>query len=288
MKALVVGCGSIGTRRAKILKGLGHEVWGCDSAWDYASDDPSESRFEAGKEWSSTVGASGFFGELEVALEVFDEPFDVVLICTPPDSGRFSQVATAIKVGTKGVYVEKPLDMNATDADGIGGMAVMHPNVVTMGACNLRFVKGVEELKKMKGAKKHGRFAMGQHAKYWNPDHKPISMALDSIHELDLAIHLLGDVTSIRGNSAETVADLSVHHENGAYSHTVLDRVMDPPTRFCEIFTEGEGGMVDLMKNDGMYEREMKHFMDCVEGGEPTCNPLAQAVKTLLWALEVA
>ena len=36
-----------------------------------------------------------------------------------------------------------------------------------------------------------------------------------------------------------------------------------------------------------MYRREMEHFMDCVETGEETMNPLREAAETTKRALEV-
>ena len=129
---------------------------------------------------------------------------------------------------------------------------------------------------------------MGQHSKYWSKGHKPLSMILDSIHELDLAVSLLGPITSIRGRSDETTALVSVHHEGGNSSLVSLDRVHELPVRIASVESPEDGLAIEVKTDDGMYEREMRHFLDCVEKGEPTCNPLEQAAETCRWALEIA
>ena len=285
MRVLIIGAGSIGTRRARILAGMGHEVHGYDPAW-------STKGAKGGSitDWCVATGAVSGASFLSG-----DTAYDAALICTPPDSGRPEQIQRCLSMGVRGLFVEKPLALDVSDVDEVLSMGlVSHDRIgplmatVTMGACNLRFVGGVSGLRKIKKPWRLAAFRMGQHRKHWSAAHRPISMILDSIHELDLAVHLNGPIESIRGYSETDVAEVSVHHEGGGLSHLHLDRVTDPPVRSVTITRKGDRDFLRLMTNDGMYEREMAHFIGCVEAGMQTCNPLRQAAEVCARALEVA
>ena len=288
MRCLVVGCGSIGTRRAKILAGMGHEVHGYDPAW-------STKGAKGGSitDWCLATGAVSGASFLSG-----DTAYDAALICTPPDSGRPEQIQRCLNLGVRGLFVEKPLALDLSDvsevlvrlarATNVDTDAGEWPRVTTMGACNLRFVGGISGLKKIPKPWRLAAFRMGQHKKHWSPTHRPISMILDSIHELDLAVHLQGPIESIRGYRETDVAEVSVHHTEGGLSHLLLDRTTDPPVRSVTITRNGDRDFLRLMTNDGMYQREMAHFLECVEKGTQTCNPLRQAAEVCARALEVA
>ena len=284
MRVLIIGCGSIGTRRAKILAKMGHEIWCQDAdvhrAVALAKGIGYPQRAHAYADWQTAT------------------PCEAALICTPPDSGRPEQIERCLSMGVRGLFVEKPLALDArevsdvtdllTEQWAVAGVIERYPDAVTMGACNLRFVGGISGLRKIKKPWRLAAFRMGQHRKYWSPKHQPISMILDSIHELDLAVHLNGPIESIRGYSETDVAEVSVHHEGGGLSHLHLDRVTDPPVRSVTITKKGDRDFLRLMTNDGMYQREMEHFIGCVEAGMQTCNPLRQAAEVCARALEVA
>ena len=268
MRVLIVGAGSIGTRRAKILVSQGHEI---------GLVDPAGAGYFADHKWPWAA-----------AIDHMHGAWDAAFICTPPDSGRPEQLDNLNRrFDLMGLFVEKPLALGASDVDEIMRIRLAN-GTVTMGACNLRFVGGVSGLRKIKKPWRLAAFRMGQHRKHWSPTHKPISMILDSIHELDLAVHLNGPIESIRGYSETDVAEVSVHHTNGGLSHLHLDRVTDPPVRSVTITRKGDRDFLRLMTNDGMYEREMEHFIGCVEAGMQTCNPLRQAAEVCARALEVA
>lgn len=270
MKILVLGCGSIGTRRAKILAKMGHEIWCQDADIHMAV--------------ALTKGLNGHVYEGWQAV-----PFGAAVICTPPDSGRSEQIERCLGLGVKGLFVEKPLELAVSDIDeilrSISGIGL----VTTMGACNLRFAGGVTGLRKIPKPWRLARFRMGQAAKFWSPTHKPISLILDSIHELDLAVYLNGPIESIRGYSELNHAEVSVHHADGGLSHLLLDRVTDPPVREVHVYrAHGDYDSLRLdTRGDGMYERELAHFIGCVEAGMQTINPLSAAVKVCARALEI-
>ena len=283
MNALVVGCGSIGRRRAKILLGQGHSVLLYDT--------------DTGAAVSACAALTGMgHGKVEAHLGGNLGAHDVALICTPPDSGRPEQVERCLQLGVRGLFVEKPLALGLSDVDEVATMfdapgAYRRPQVrdtVTMGACNLRFCGGVSGLAKIRKPWRLARFTMRQAAKHWSPTHRPISLILDSIHELDLAVHLQGPIESIRGYSELDAAEVSVHHEDGGLSHIFLDRTTSPPVREVQVLRKGDYDSLLLRPDDGMYEREMAHFMECVEKGTQTCNPLRAAAEVCARALEVA
>ena len=286
MNALVVGCGSIGRRRAKILLGQGHAVTVYDT-----SDD-------AAMLACANLSAAGNVDALAAGAAWPRASYDVALICTPPDSGRPEQIQQYLGMGVRGLFVEKPLALGLSDVDEIAntfpyderalvdGDVVIAP--ITMGACNLRFCGGVSGLAKIRRPWRLARFTMRQAAKHWSPTHRPISLILDSIHELDLAVHLQGPIESIRGYSELDAAEVSVHHEDGGLSHIFLDRVTSPPVREVQVIRKGDYDSLAIQTKDSMYEREMEHFMECVEKGVPTCNPLREAAEICARALEVA
>lgn len=265
MRCLVVGCGSIGSRRARLLAEMGHEV-GCV--------DKNEHRAKA---VASMIGGVHYTQEHSFF-------WDAAFVCTPPDITPYFVVDFLHGGGlaVPALFVEKPLALRWDD--GVGAIVSMTDSSVTMGACNLRFDARLETVDLWDADRVI--FWMGQHRKYWNPDHVPLSLILDSIHELDLAHHFRGPIASADGYSHHDYATVAVTHADGRESYIHLDRYADPPTRFVQV--AGSTERVDLWPPDGeMYVREMKHFLACVEKGEQTCNPLPQAAETLRWALEI-
>ncbi len=253
MNCLVIGCGSIGRRRADILKALGHEVGGDDT------DPDALSTFK------------------HVCVE--DGWADVAVVCTPPNM-RLPVVTRLMAThNLKGLFIEKPLAL--TEAEALAIVAMTDRVPVTMGACNMRFdhlAQGVRRPEESVFAQ------MGQHASYWSAGHEKITMLLDSIHELDLLFHLAGRITKIDGWSTLYEAHVVTEHENGVRGALQLDRRTSPPVRW--IASDGEATSLWPPDPD-MYVREMEHFIDAVECLEPSCNPLNDAAHVLIRALEV-
>lgn len=266
MRIAVVGCGSIGIRRARLIR----EAWGHDFLFmdtqDVRAYDAARS-FEGAPIWEP-------------------EPVDAVLICTPPGSGRPEQVKAWRDVGATGIFVEKPLALDASDVDEVGYLNLTEH--VTMGACNLRFTPRVESMRATERPWRLLNLTMRQNAMHWSPEHEAVSLVLDSIHELDLAVYMNGPATSIRGWSELNAAEVSVHHRDGGLTHIFLDRLADPPQRRMEIVTPKDRVSMRITTDDGMYRREMQHFLECVAAGRQTCNPLADMAALTEMALEVA
>lgn len=277
MNALVLGYGSIGARRARILTDMGVEV---------TVHDADRERVERA---SDEIGA--------LAYDDYCCPrYDTVFICTQPDRGRRMQFMWALSSASAGVFVEKPISTDELTVTAIR-QAALHPELhrTTMGACNLRFCNEVLGMDNHipQGDASIAVLRMSQHSKYWSSSHQRVSMILDSIHELDLAQHLFGRVRKIDGYSSLDSCFVEVTHDSprSAISHIALDRVGDPPRREVTI-VDRHGSVLRVSPLadkdiDGMYEREMTHFMLAAERGRRTCNPVSEACDLNLTALSV-
>src|SRR5690606_11541965 len=120
MRVLVIGCGSIGTRRARILRGMGVDVLGVDV-------DPLR----------AAEATDGHATTLDLALH--DRTLRAAVVCTPPAT-HVPIALDCLKAGLV-VFVEKPL---ALSMDGVPELLDAAAGKVAMGACNLRFAYGLD------------------------------------------------------------------------------------------------------------------------------------------------
>src|SRR5262249_33649455 len=136
---------------------------------------------------------------------------------------------------------------------------------------------------------------------------------LDCIHEIDLARWYLGEVQSVfcwAGHissleiETEDVALLVFRHEGGSFSEVHLDYVQRTYERGCQIVGElgsifwdfanqqvrWYDGVLDkwttFQQPEGwelneMYLDEMRHFIDCLEGGQDSVVPIPEAVAVM-------
>lgn len=265
MRVLIAGCGSIGARRAKILAAMGHELLLYDS------------RPEPARELAKELGGKHALRPTERA--------DLALVCTPPETHAVVVESLDLDV-LAGLYVEKPLGMTYRQLSRLREAAARVP--VTMAACNLRFaLKG--RFEPMPRPSETWDAYMGQAAHYWSPTHKPVSMVLDSIHELDLLGAVAGRITSMAGWSTLTEAEVYTQHEGGAVGRARLNRTEDPPERWIKRDAPGMYWKQDLWPPDPeMYEREMQHLCVRVLAGEQTVNPIAEAADLTEQAIRIA
>lgn len=277
MKALVVGCGSIGGRRAQILADMGCELVLCDV------EVPALDRLVFKLVADGVVVATNAWQ----ALDKHDP--DIVLVCTPP--GTHLQLATlaATRTHVRGLFVEKPLALSPHDLVQFQQGIFDRASMVTMGACNMRFderhppsFKSVDTL----------FLVMGQASHLWSPNHQPLPMLLDSIHELDMARWMMGPIVNVTWGAAPHTADrcdLLITHKGDRVTHIHLNRKLNPAHRTAVLFRGHEREVVGLWPPDPlMYRREMEHFLTCVREGRPrSCNSLYEAAGLTQWALEV-
>jgi len=287
MNVVVVGYGSIGKRRARILHELGCAV----------------SVLETDMKKALTVLEDGFGWFVGAALP------DAVIVCTPPDSHVNIATDSVLVRDCRAVFIEKPLSHNQDGLDQLQDAVAKH-NVITMVACNLRFEPMISDLHSGLfngnfGRRLSFRATFGQHLTDWQPgrDYRERyssheaqggGIILDAIHEIDLAIWFMGPVIEVRAMSEHTgeletdtedLAAIMLRHECGALSTLQLDCLQRGYHRSVRVVgMDGSEGF-DYQPGPEMYHAEMALFLDCVKNGVQPMNSLAQARHTLDVAL---
>ncbi len=314
MRIAILGCGSIGQRHLSNLQGLGYG--------DLVAFDPvAQSRDDVARQYDVAVSAT-----LE---KVWIQQPQVVLV-TAPSNLHLDLAMEAAHHGCA-IFIEKPLSHALGGIENLLG-EIQRRNLITMVGCNMRFHPGPAQVKQCiddgtVGTVLAARIQTGSYLPRWRPwqDYRHSYSAsvewggavLDCIHELDLALWLLGEA-SLRvavtrpanslGLQTDGLAELLLEHSSGAVSSVHLNFVQRNYRRSIEIigsdgtiewdFTTGH---VDMYGRDGdlatrapqpdgwtvndMYRDEMAYFMQHVQEARPTCNPVALAVQTLALAL---
>ena len=299
MRALVIGCGSIGQRHIRNLAALGIR--------HIAAFDPQPGRAELARD----LGASPF-PSLDAAVEM--RP-DIVLVCTPPHQ-HTTAALLALSVGAH-VLVEKPIAVCLTDADELLRAAARAQRVLGVGY-NLRFHAGLREVKRLLEVGSIGpllgaRAEFGQYLPDWRPKqdyrlgynvHAAMGggIILDASHEIDYVRWLAGEVASVYcvashlsalETDAEDTAAIIMRMTTGAVSELHLDCVQRGYSRGCKLIGEvgtliwdfQEGirllsagtstwqGFPMTVDPNAMYVDELRHFIQCVRGeSEPVVD----------------
>lgn len=195
MKALVLGCGSIGLRHVGHLRELGLS--------DIEVADPSPAAREKLKQ---QFGISA----LADAEEALARRPDAVLVCTPADT-HIPLVEKALAAGAH-VFVEKPLSTGLQGSERLLQKVRADGRVVQVGY-NLRYHPAVRATKRILDAGRLGRVVSAHLEfglylpKWWsNRDYRASYMAnaglgggllLDASHEIDLVLFFLGEVAEV-------------------------------------------------------------------------------------------
>jgi len=295
MKALVIGCGSIGERHIKNLIDMGIKDI---IAYDIIEEKTKEIKQKYGIETHK---------ELDDALK---EKPDAVLVCTPTNI----HIPTALKAIDNNchVFIEKPISHNLDGIDELIKKAE-EKNLAIMTGYNLRFHPGLKLVKNLLDKGKIGRpltarVEYGQYMPDWRPeqDYRKVYSAkrdmgggivLDASHEIDYIRWLFGDVKNILAFvnklskldiDVEDTADAIIRTENGSIIALHLDALNRIYTRFCKIV--GEKGTIiwdyadktvklyeenkepktfkfDIDMND-VYKDELKYFLECIRSGK--------------------
>lgn len=262
MKIGVVGLGSIGSRHAKNLRSLGHEVIGYDPAHK------SDVRFE----------------------RMVYEQADAVVIATP-SLFHVGPLRAAVE-RRKHALVEKPISSASPEAIQPLLDLAFADNLVVMTGNNLRFHPCVKQAKQwidqqMIGDPLWASFTCAQ------LNDKPAYLR-DGVllnwgsHEIDLALYLLGPAKVLTAsvhaeNGCDDIADIVLEHENGARSTIHLDYITPNEIREAWICGTEKNIGLDLVGRrasmgrfvqefDGSYDTdylaEMQAFIDRIEGKE--------------------
>ena len=191
-------------------------------------------RPESAAALTSTYGGAAY-GDYDQFLA--HDGLDIVTICTP--SGAHLEPAAAAARAGKHVICEKPLEVTPARVDEM--IAVCHQHgVMLAGIFPRRFNEATRRLKQAVDDGRFGRIALAEATiKWWRPQSYYDSGAwrgtwsLDgggalmnqSIHTVDLLLHVLGDVESVRaetkliaheGIEVEDTAVAMLRFKNGA------------------------------------------------------------------------
>lgn len=315
MKALVLGCGSIGLRHIEHLRQLGvSQIEAADP------DASARARVQERSIWVTP--------RPEEALQ--HRP-DVVLVCTPA-STHVDLASQALRAGAH-VFIEKPLCTTPLEGETLRRIAAEDGRVVQVGY-NLRYHPTVRGAKKLVEEGRIGpvltaHFKFGLYLEKWwkDRDYRASYMAqadlgggllLDSSHEIDLALFFLGRVSlasaisgklsrlEIRG--VDAVKGL-LKMESGAIVTLSIDCLQPKYTRGFQLVGENaalgwdcSGGRADsslgklLLCERGQesyleipvegdpldtYVEELRDFLAAVENRRPSAVDLEQGLQVV-------
>jgi predicted dehydrogenase len=311
--ALVVGCGSIGTRHARNLSSVGVDV----------------SLYDTDRHKSNTVATQVdgvTYGSLTAGLRA--DP-DVVFVTTPSNH-HISPAQRAAAAGCD-LFIEKPL---SNTEEGVKALieTIERRNLTTMIGSNMRFHPAIETAKQLLDDNRIGRVVSariegGSYLPDWHPedDYREMYSAkagvggalLDYIHEINYAQWLFGEITTVSAMVGESSA-LEIETEDTAalISRTTMDTLVEFHLDYIQrpysrsYHTIGEEGTIRWewgessvrrydpqderwitesawpdWETDQMYRDEIEHFLSCVESGTKTRSPVADGYRDLEAAL---
>lgn len=310
LTALVVGCGSIGTRHARNLADLGVDVSVFDVDDSRRKDLANEIRGIAYKSLDEGLQSSP----------------DIAIIATPSNH-HIEPALAAVDAGCD-LFVEKPL---SNDQERVKELLtkVRERDLVTMIGSNWRFHPAITAIKRLVDENTVGnvvsaRIEAGSFLPEWHPDEDYREMysakvgvggaLLDYVHEVNYARWLFAEVdqvTAMIGDDSsleietEDTAALIVRFENNVICEIHVDYVQRSYSRSCHII--GENGTIrwehdwssvrryDATKDrwvvesswgedwemNQMYVDEMEHFLYCVQNDTDTRSTLADGYHDL-------
>jgi len=254
----VVGLGSIGMRHAKNLIDLGQKVIGCD-----ADKKKGEELIEYGGEYSFSP----------------DKLKDcrAIVVCVPSEahSTMFDYFEK------KPIFMEKPIATEMEDS----------LKNVTMVGYNLRFHPCVIQAQvwmqqDFVGKPLWANLVCAQ--RNLRPDYLREGVILNWSHEIDLALYLLGPGTCVScvANSNESLADLTIIHNNKCQSTIHLDYLTEPFIRQTIIVFEHVTIIMDLEARQCWIRDKGGNIIDHFEAGDSWDDDYSNEMETFLARLE--
>ena len=258
-RILVIGCGSIGRRHARILKEIG--------ASNLAVCDPVQSALE-GLQDDLDIGEG--YTDLKEALR---HNFDAVFVCTPP-ALHIPQATLAIESGCD-VFTEKPLSDRLDGVDELIALAERQKRILMVGLC-FRFHKGLLKVKEMIDSGTIGRLVSvrASMAEYL-PDTTPVAdysslymaksrigVTLDYVHEIDLVQWMVAaQARQVFGFSGK-LSDLKIHADDTAeilftYDNGVVASV------HLDVFQRTRRRQSEFMGTDGTIVIDFADWKQC-------------------------
>lgn len=302
-RVIVVGCGSIGRRHARLLAarpGVALEL--CD----VSADNLKRALDETGQR----VTYSSF------AKALASRP-DMVVIATPHGQ-HADQAVRALRAGCH-VLCEKPMSDTLAGARRMMAAAQASGRVFTVGF-NQHFNVAMRQARDAirsgeLGNVLHVHWHVGTYITLLNSGSRyqstmECALFLDYVHQPDLLHWWLGRRPSavytagLRGGdlplqSNPNVAAVTMEYDGGALATIHLNYVQFPQRAFCEIIGDKKWLLVDLMNNtirtgaleggaetqssfsmerDEMYVAEHQAFLDAIDGKRPPESPADDAI----------
>jgi predicted dehydrogenase len=301
VKIAVLGLGSAGSRHARNLLELGHEIVGFDPGAAHPPD---------------TVARAHSAEEAVRSAEA-------VVVATP-SALHAEHALLAVRLG-KHVLVEKPVATSAKDAEEIAD-AADRAGVTCAVAMNLRFHPPLEALKRLVDEGRLGtpylaETAFGYDLRLWRPgtDYRESYSAradlgggilLDAVHELDYLLWLLGPVATVAAETArvseleidvEDVALALLRFDSGALATVSVNFVEPAYRRGCVLvgsdavarWSWGRDA-IELSGREGPFQHVAaagefadtyvavaRDFVESVETGRAPQTPCAEGVETI-------
>ena len=323
MRALIVGCGSIGKRHLNNLRKLAPQaditVW---------------------RQYTKPSGEQELCPEANRIVYSFEDAMavkpEIAILANP----AAFHIETGLQLAKAGVslLVEKPFSNKLEGVDTLIQLCASMGKILMVGY-NMRFLPSLIFLKKMVDDGRIGKVLsiiseVGQYLPDWRPGTKyneSVSakrelgggVVLELSHELDYVRWLMGDVKSVNAQTGklsnlnmdvEDVADIQLRFENGAFGSIHLDMFQRAFSRSCKLIgTEGtliwdgvlnsiryysarnrswqDAFPAQVMNRDEMFISEIQHFLECVQmGTKPliTAEDGLQVLKIVLAVKESA
>jgi predicted dehydrogenase len=213
MKVGIIGLGSIGKRHADNLKSLGYTVMGCDRVMGY---DPDMKR---------QLDAIGIPWDKKEIIELSD-----AFIIASPSSLHFQHIQELIET-RKPILVEKPIAYRKVELDILAECESAGALDKLFIGYNLRYLPIIKTIKEWVDSGElgdivWGTFVCGQ--KNEKPQYLRDGVILNWSHEIDIALHILGEAYVINASVTDIVADVYLQHRGGGRSFIHVDYIADP------------------------------------------------------------
>jgi UDP-N-acetylglucosamine 3-dehydrogenase len=313
LKTLVVGCGSIGKRHARVLGEIGVKtLFACDPVPAQVAAAAKEARFDA--------VADSFEAGLALRPEA-------VFLCTPP-ALHIPQATQALEAGCH-VFSEKPLSASLEGIAALENLVVHTGRKFMVGLC-FRYHQGLLRARTMLDEGRIGRLVsiralMGEHLPDIRPDYRDLYLAkyngaFELMHDLDLAIWYAGKdprrAYSVHGSysdigiEAPDLVEILLEFPGRCVATVHLDFFQLPRRRQMELlgtrgtitvefaqWTECTVSVFDAERRawtserlatdrDDMFRDEDREFLRAVAEDRPIACTLAEGAKSLRVVLQ--
>jgi predicted dehydrogenase len=258
VRVAVLGCGSIGTRHAKNLVALGHEVIAHDVDLDR----------ELAVVFNITGLLAAHWPENLIGVEA-------ALICTPA-STHAAVADELLQNGYQGpLFVEKPLALSVDECE----IFRRWPHPTTMVGYNLRFHGHAAAQRAVVPAPDWIECRLACDVSTW-PGRQYADFILEGSHELDLALWFGGEPVV---EHADLRDPLHVTLRGRTWS-VQLDGRSTRYQRQASATNRVVGYQYALHSPEeaqSSYASEISHFLDCVSRRRPTQTPFADGLRVL-------